>query len=180
MSAATFSAAQTDYHLSEDFNRQVYVNSAFAHGHRHGYEEGFHAGDEDYQLRRPVALQQKLPKDRGYRKEFGDKDSYMRGFETGFRAGYADSYSGKAFRLVRWSGSVSTKIEKTTAQGFDQGIAAGYTAGFKNVDSIADEPGVAESATWRCRQEQHAENFCSGFGSAYVLGRADSESVAGL
>jgi len=64
----------------------------------------------------------------------------MRGFETGFRAGYADSYSGKTFRLARWSGSVSIKIEKTTAPGFDQGIAAGYTAGFKNVDSIQMSP----------------------------------------
>jgi flagellar biosynthesis/type III secretory pathway protein FliH len=141
-SAAAF-AAQNDYHLSQDPNRQVYLSSAFAHGHRHGYEEGFHAGDEDYQLRRPATLQQKLPKDRGYRREFGDRDFYMRGFETGFRAGYADSYSGKAFRLVRWFGAESSAIQKAQVQGFDQGVAAGYTAGFKNADSIADSESVA-------------------------------------
>jgi len=178
LSAAGFAGAQSDYHLSQDSNRQVYLNSAFAHGHRHGYEEGFHAGDEDYQLRRPASLQQKLPKERGYRKEFGNRNSYMQGFETGFRAGYADSYSGHAFRLVHPLGQDPPSLDKAEVSGFDQGIAAGYRAGFTNSDSIADEPGIAESATWRCRQEQHADNFCSGFGPGYVLGRADKDSVA--
>src|SRR3954468_2754206 len=179
LSASAIAAAQNDYHLSKDPNRQIYLNSAFAHGHRHGYEEGFHAGDEDYQLRKPAALEQKLPKNKGYRKEFGDKASYLQGYETGFRAGYADSYSGRVFRLVAGSGSAAlqSNIEKVAARDFDQGIAAGYHAGFTNSASIADEPGVAESAAWRCRQEQHGETFCSGYGSGYVLGRADSESV---
>jgi hypothetical protein len=97
LSASALACAQNDYHISKDANRQIYLNSAFAHGHRHGYEEGFHAGDEDYQLRKQASLQQKLPKDKGYRKEFGDKASYLQGYETGFRAGYADSYCGRAF-----------------------------------------------------------------------------------
>src|SRR6266478_9941690 len=39
-----------DYHLLQDAAKKIYAMSAFAHGHRHGYEEGFHAGDEDYHL----------------------------------------------------------------------------------------------------------------------------------
>src|SRR5438270_9733174 len=109
LSATAIAAAQNDFHLSKDPNRQIYLNSAFAHGHRHGYEEGFHTGDEDYQLRKPAALEQKLPKNKGYRKEFGDKASYLQGYETGFRAGYADSYSGRAFRLL--TGSASPAIQ---------------------------------------------------------------------
>jgi hypothetical protein len=182
LSASSLAIAQNDYHISKDPNRQIYVNSAFAHGHRHGYEEGFHAGDEDYQLRRGVSLQQKLPKDKGYRKEFGDKASYLQGYETGFRAGYADSYSGRAFRLLAGSDSAvsQSNVEKMAVRDFDQGIAAGYHAGYTNSADIADEPGIAESAAWRCRQEQHAETYCIGYGSGYVLGRADSESVARL
>ena len=175
--------AQADYHLTQDPNRQIYLHSAFAHGHRHGYEEGFHAGDEDFHFRKPAALQQRLPKLRGYSPEFGDKASYMRGFESGFHAGYADSYSGRAFRatnrlLLDLVGSVETIAANETARDFDAGVAEGYRAGYSNVASIANEPGIAESATWRCRLEQHAASFCNGYGAGYVLGRADNESIA--
>ena len=171
---AGLAAAQTDYHLSQDPNRVLYASSAFAHGHRHGYEDGFHAGDEDYQLRRPAAFPQKLPKGKAYKKEFGDRKAYLRGYETGFKAGYADSYSGRSFRL--WSAQ-EIKTANPVHE-FDQGIAAGYEAGFTNSASIADEPGLIESASWRCKQEPHTEAFCKGFGPGYARGRADNEAIA--
>ena len=36
-----------DYHTSDDQSRDLYIHSAFAHGVRHGYEEGYHAADMD-------------------------------------------------------------------------------------------------------------------------------------
>lgn len=178
------SAQKPDYHLTEDPNHTVYKDSAFAHGHRHGYEEGFHAGDEDYHMRRPNYLLNKMPKAKGYVAGFGDKKYYMAGFDTGYRAGYADSFSGRGFRTWKYSmdpasaaknGSVSTgKLD------LDTGFSEGYHAGYVNSDNIADEPGVAESAAWRCQQGSHSPTFCQGYGAGYVLGRTDKTSVAVL
>jgi hypothetical protein len=174
--------AQSDYHLTQDINRQVYLNSTFAHGHRHGYEEGFHAGDEDYHFRRQVGFPPKLPRSKGYQSTFGDKKSYLQGFETGFRAGYADSYSGRAFRatasLVAAEAALTTPSSlKESAHEFDLGVAEGYRAGFANADHIADAPGIAQSAAWRCHQDAHGDSYCNGYGTGYAMGREDSRSV---
>lgn len=174
-----------DYHLTQDPDHSIYQDSPFAHGHRHGYEEGFHAGDEDYQLRREASSEHKLPKDKGYQLSFGDKKSYTLGFESGFRAGYADSYSGHAFRrsLLVFSGLAASDPKTGThavAYEFDQGLTDGYRQGLTNADNIADQPGIAESAAWRCRQGTRPGRYCDGFGAGYVLGRLDSRSLASL
>ncbi len=175
-----------DYHLTQDPDHAIYQNSAFAHGHRHGYEEGFHAGDEDYQLRRAPSLEHKLPRDRGYQASFGAKKSYMLGYESGFRAGYADSYTGHTFRrsllaLSDLSASDSSlKGKSVAAVEFDLGLADGYKQGLANADNISDQPGIAESAAWRCRQDARPGKYCEGFGAGYVLGRWDNRSLASL
>jgi hypothetical protein len=175
-----------DYHLTQDPDRAIYQSSAFAHGHRHGYEEGFHAGDEDYQMRREPSAEHKLPKDRGYQASFGSKRSYLAGFEHGFRAGYADSYTGHTFRrsLLALSDlsapQSSADSRDISAYQFDLGLADGYRQGLSNSDNIADQPGIAESAAWRCRQDAHPAKYCSGFGAGYVIGRWDSRSIAWL
>ena len=164
--------AQSDYHITKDSNRDLYMDSAFAHGHRHGYEEGFHAGDEAYQLRRAPSLDEKRVRSRGYQASFGPKQSYMQGFDSGFRAGYADSYSGRPFRVTNISAPQKAPHE------FDLGVLEGYQAGLANAANIADQPGVEESAAWRCRLESREEAYCDGFGIGYVLARADSKSLA--
>jgi hypothetical protein len=47
-----------------------------------------------------------------------------------------------------------------------------------NTDNIADQPGVAESASWRCRQQARPGDYCDAFGAGYVLGRWDSRSIS--
>lgn len=171
---AVAACAQSDYHTTKDPNRDLYLDSAFAHGHRHGYEEGFHAGDEAYQLRRAPTFDEKFVHSRGYQASFGSKRSYMLGFSSGFRAGYADSYSGHPFRIA-------TLIAPQKASGgFDLGVLEGYQAGLANSANISDQPGVEESAAWRCRQGPRPEAYCGGFGVGYVLGRSDSKSLAWL
>ena len=186
MLLATFTLsafAQSDYHLTQDTNRQIYMNSAFAHGHRHGYEEGFHAGNEDYHYRRQAGILQRVPRSKGYQPAFGDKKPYCEGFETGFRAGYADSYSGRVFRAAQSLVPAEAALtpappRKGSAHEFDLGLAEGYRAGFANSAHIADEPGIAESAAWRCRQDARGNSYCNGYGTGYVMGRADSRSIA--
>jgi hypothetical protein len=171
-------AQQPDYHVTQDSNREIYKRSAFVHGHRHGYEEGFHAGDEDYHLRRPGFLLQKGIRTKGYLSGFGDRKFYNSGFEIGYRAGYADSFSGHAFRT--WNYQLVGGGEKSESAELDPGFVEGYRAGFINSNSIADEPGIAESAAWRCQQERHALNYCSAYGAGYVLGKTDKASISWL
>ena len=164
--------AQSDYHTTKDPNRELYLDSAFAHGHRHGYEEGFHAGDEAYQLRRAPSFDEKFVRSRGYQAAFGSKRSYMLGFDSGFRAGYADSYSGHPFRISTFAAPQKAPHE------FDMGVLEGYQAGLTNSANIADQPGIEESAAWHCRQDSRPGSFCDGFGLGYVMGKSDSKSLA--
>lgn len=172
---ATAFAQQPDYHLTQDRNRGFYKECAFAHGHRHGYEEGFHAGDEDYQLRRPGYLLQRSAKAKGYVPVFGDKNQFNSGYEAGFRAGYADSFSGKSFRALN---PITLESAAASPSDLQSGFVSGYRAGYINSNSIADEPGIAESASWRCQQERHSAAFCNAYGSGYVLGKTDKSSIA--
>ncbi|MEO6119797.1 MAG: hypothetical protein ABIP12_03835 [Terriglobales bacterium] len=93
-----------DFHLREDQARKLYSASAFAHGHRHGYEEGFRTADLEIHVgRQERELREKdIPK-ADYQKGFGDKKFFQQGFAHGFKAGYKDSYSNRSFRLVEWS-----------------------------------------------------------------------------
>ena len=173
--------AQDDYHLTQDANRFFYYYSAFAHGHRHGYEEGYHAGDEDYHFRKPAEPRQRMSKQRGYRPEFGNKASYARGYERGFIAGNADSYSGRAFRatqtlVLEAPVDFAARSQTDWITEFDAGVAAGYRGGLSNAAGVVNAG--AGSASWLCRQEQHSASYCDGYGPGYMLGRGDSESAA--
>src|SRR3954466_6699388 len=95
------SVKDVDYHITGDPAHDTYLKSAFAHGHRHGYEEGYHAADNDLQFGRPAmqfASAKQVPEVLGYRKQFGRKDLFREGYKRGFIAGYEDSYAGREFR----------------------------------------------------------------------------------
>ena len=171
-----------DYHTQSDPNRNLYSISAFAHGHRHGYEEGFHAGDQDYHFRHdPNPFHS--ARLRGYSPEFGDKRTYKLGFESGFRAGYADSYAGREFHEA-WDPAIEEssffdngETDKKSSAIFDSGMAAGYREGFaaKDVDASS-----AETALLKCQVKHDQPAFCNGFGIGYSLAQADKTSIARL
>jgi peptidoglycan/xylan/chitin deacetylase (PgdA/CDA1 family) len=147
-----------DFHLDQDAARDLYLHSAFAHGLRHGYEEGFHAADLDIHTAAPRKALDKLsrvPKTVGYRREFGDKKSFRRGYEYGYVAGYQDSFENRKFHYL--SASDVTPLESANRD-FDIGVASGYSAVF---DSDADD--------FRC--DRDAPAYCAGFqtGSALAL-----------
>src|SRR5881394_3231825 len=107
---ATLVAAQPkapkepEYHLTADAAHQLYVNSVFAHGHRHGYEEGFHDAEVDLQMGRGFREFEspgKAPKMVGYVSEFGSKKLFRAGSEYGYLAGYSDSAAGRPFRMLK-------------------------------------------------------------------------------
>jgi hypothetical protein len=156
---ASFAAdKKRDFHLDQDTARDLYLHSAFAHGLRHGYEEGFHAADLDIHTAAPRKALDKLsrvPKTIGYRREFGDKKSFRRGYEYGYVAGYDDSFENRKFHYL--APSDVTNLEPATAD-FDIGVASGYTAVFHSGSDYA-----------RC--DRDAPAYCAGFqtGSALAL-----------
>jgi hypothetical protein len=187
-----------DYHVTQDPAHVIYANSAFAHGNRHGYEEGFHAGDGDYHLRHAPAPS-KPSKSHGYKREYGDKKSYMQGYVRGFHAGYADSYSGQAFRGNQeiidfandspgienqraYTGSVAANyLQRTNFPSFDAGIAEGYKDGYSSTEATTYAPGLGAFASERCQIEHQTQTtYCTGYGIGFLLGKEDIRSVRAL
>jgi hypothetical protein len=196
---ASISLHNADYHLLQDSARKVYATSAFAHGHRHGYEEGFHAGDEDYHLRHVPNPTGKASKLNGYKREFGDKQIYMRGFASGFQAGYADSYSGQAFRsnqeiaeleielpaaqalVQRAAKVISNYLPPADSKTFDLGAEEGYKHGFSSTEAATYAPGLGEQALVKCESEhQYQPVFCGGYATGFLLGKDDIRSLRAL
>ena len=114
-----------DIHLNGGANH-LYAASAFAHGLRHGYEEGFHDADRDLHLSAFAVGDltfRKVPKMIGYDSSFGSKDSFRKGYEAGYRLGYADSIKGVSFRVNMPTVEVAAAPDRE----FDRGVQYGYT-----------------------------------------------------
>jgi hypothetical protein len=117
----------TDVHLSTDSGSNLYAASAFAHGLRHGYEEGFHDADRDLHLSAFSLDEMVIPKPKkvmGYQPEFGPKDSFRKGYELGYRLGYADSLKGIAFRMH----APAVNVVAAPDRDFDRGVQYGYVS----------------------------------------------------
>lgn len=137
-----------DTHVTGDGAKSLYAASAFAHGLRHGYEEGFHDADRDLQLSvfSVEDLSVKKPaKVIGYQPSFGSKESFRKGYAAGYRLGYADSLKGITFRMNPPSVDVAAVPDKD----FDHGVQYGYVA-----------PGTACSG---------APSFCAGVKAGRAL-----------
>lgn len=178
-----------DFHLREDQARKLYSVSAFAHGHRHGYEEGFRTADLEIHLgRQQRELREKdIPK-ADYRKEFGDKKYFRHGYAQGFKAGYRDSYYGRSFRLVEWSAEIppfewmkelpqgdrGRELDSKLRDQFENGMAQGYTSGSKAEVPDANAKSVAGHAARSCGAlAERPEGFCEGFTQGFLLGVND-------
>jgi hypothetical protein len=114
-----------DIHLTSDSANNIYAASAFAHGMRHGYEEGFHDADRDLHLSAFSLDDVEIPKPKktiGYQPSFGSKDSFRKGYQQGYRLGYADSVKGIAFRMSAPHVTVAAKPDRD----FDRGVQYGY------------------------------------------------------
>ncbi|HZU22530.1 MAG TPA: hypothetical protein VE998_06825, partial [Terriglobales bacterium] len=123
----------SDQHLS-DPAAALYQRSPFAHGYIHGYEEGFHVGDQDLQFgrltrgdRRKTSAGHPRPALRG------ESASFREGYDQGFTAGYRDSVAGREFRAIAALRQAAAALgEGARAQddgGFDAAFMTGYFAG---------------------------------------------------
>jgi hypothetical protein len=85
------------YRGDGSYSRGPYGNSREVEriAHENGYHDGREAGEKDARKGREFAVDHHddfRDADRGYHREYGDKDFYRREFREGFRAGYNDAY----------------------------------------------------------------------------------------
>jgi flagellar biosynthesis/type III secretory pathway protein FliH len=159
--------------------------SAFAHGYLHGYEQGFHLADIDFQMGRPVRDISKLNvakevRERDhYGREFGDNHSFKDGYREGARVGYADGIAGRAFRafdqlnpILQSATDSAVGIDAVFDRGFSQGYVSGQrqglTAGRRDVTFTNPLPQCPSA-----RQEENPQEFCSAYVGGYRVGYAD-------
>jgi hypothetical protein len=197
MMSAQERSSPAEYHVTDDSMRSLYRVSAFAHGHRHGYEAGYRAADQEIH----IGILQHGWKERdvkramAYRHEFGDKRFFTRGFTRGFLAGYNDCYADRDFRLPDWGETVpplpsATDLPQSDAppqpsrkfrEAFDQGLDQGYAAGLKAGAIPADAAETALQARAVCIAGKDAGPvFCDGFVQGFLLGGADRVAVGAV
>ncbi len=181
--AAGFALAQNspDHHYSASRTQDITRKSVFVHGYLHGYEEGFHLADMDIQLGRGSRVIDKCHEARkaeGYRREFGDKQFFQRGFREGLRVGYADGMAGRAFRAFQQIDSIAvTSPEAGSDPVFDRGFSLGYAAGQRQglLDGRRDSTYTPPlpACPYASAQHDRAQNFCGAYVGGYRVGYSD-------
>lgn len=153
-----------EFHLAKDPGKNFYHASPFGHGFRHGYEEGFHMADMDIHVGRNDRFNGDTPapeRVEGYHREFGDKESFRKGFKEGFASGYSEAMAGKSFSALYFFGSELGASDAATAASFDAGVKDGYfiTRGNKNAGGSCPTKNSA------------APGYCAGFDTGARLAR---------
>jgi len=185
--ALTVSAQAQDAHLREPGSSAVLSHSCFAHGYRHGYEEGVHIGSTDISLgtKPRVKLKDMHGLKLGYSAQFGPRHLFQQGFQAGLEAGYRDGYSGRAFRAVDSLRSLAGSLQEspsTTAPkdaSFDEGFTSGYHEGLDL--GISDHSSTAQvnfqvvgcSHPAAEHDSSSPEIYCEGYRRGFALGHAD-------
>ena len=177
-----------DSHLRLDPARALYQRSAFAHGYIHGYEMGFHTGDFDFQMSRSPREIKKVKEFKSakqfYATEYGNRDQFSRGYEEGFRVGYADAYSGRTYRAAKESRTLADSLSQWSSGdqrpdgNFDEGFSNGYRKGMSTGLEQARSGGEFMPATDSCEandkvKSDTANPFCKAFKLGYQLGYSD-------
>lgn len=182
---STLAIAQ-DHHMDGDPAQELYGCSPFAHGYLHGYEQGFHDGDLDLQLAHAHEDAKKMHDYReakhAYRKEFGDRDTFLKGYDYGFRVGYADAIDGLEFRAVsnlRRLAQDLPRVDPRAAPVLDEALTHGYLDGVNSGlhdgrTTKADYRPDGSDCDLALRfKEPPTKFYCSAYSLGYRLGYSD-------
>ena len=177
----SWSSAGTDWQLDADGGaRALLAKSAFIHGYIHGNEQAFHVADLDLQLGRGARDPEKLNEFRhvaGYQDGFGDRSSFDTGYYQGFRVGYADSFSERAFRALNElraaaQGLAEERDPKPSKQ-FDQALSDGYKNGVAQGRRDAASGMAAGKSATPCDPLRRSAEYCDAFTRGYGIGYSD-------
>jgi hypothetical protein len=177
--------ASQDLHLTQDPAQKLYSTSPFAHGYRHGYEQGYHYGDLDLQLshapQNVKSFRQFKAAASHYKKDFGDRGSFISGYESGFRVGYADAMEGLEFRAVLNMRELSKELpevdraatpvlNEAITRGYGDGVKSGLNDGRTSADYRPDGSDCELALRFK---EPPAKFFCNVYSLGYRLGYSD-------
>jgi hypothetical protein len=171
-------------HLQDSATGALLADSAFAHGYRHGYDEGFHVGDLDIHMGRSarvtVALKESPPAGRDYNNAFGSKQTFDEGYQAGFRGGYSDAIAGfeyRASKRTREAAEGLAILPPSRRKFFDEGFAGGYkSAQTHDAPVTGVTSAYLEQYCEKTLSRSHPVEYCSGFSRGYMLGMFSAPS----
>jgi hypothetical protein len=171
-------AQGSDPHTDSDPAHSLYRRSSFVHGYIHGYEDGFHTGDLEVHMGHPsqpvehYKLYQKSP---GYHSRFGDRSSFHRGYQQGFRAAYDDAINGEVFRAVSEirRAAQGLEAEATADRQFDQALSAGYEAGRNQALQQPRSSLDYQYSADPCLSQRGNHFYCDAYARGFTLGYSD-------
>jgi len=176
----------TERHLQPTSVGALFLDSAFAHGYRHGYDEGFHLADLDIHMGRTA--QQMTKHDfrqagREYNSSFGSKAHFQQGYEAGLSAGYADAFSGGEYqaseRAKLASSGLADALPPSRRQYFDEGFAGGYASA--HIETVPSKGMTVDYVEQYCQEKllgSHPAEYCSGFSRGFVFGSSVQSGTA--
>jgi len=182
MPASLARAGDTDAHLSQRPSSALFQRSVFAHGYIHGYEEGFHWGNLDFQTGRASSHPKESRAAKStYERTFGSRTRFKAGYHRGFLAGYSDGAHGREFRAIEAAKQAAQDLSDVPgdAKQFDAGLSDGYDLGsvhghnaFRDNDRFDAETDLCSVGDARERPS-HPPQYCSGFVRGYSMGYSD-------
>ncbi len=185
LSICLAASAQPDEHMTADPAGDLFRQSAWAHGYLHGYVLGFHYGDIDVQLSHPPTEIKQIHQFKNcggnFKKEFGDRKSYLQGCQAGFRVGYEEAYQGQEFQALRNLRDLSRDIPRVSPKEYeviDLAIQKGYLEGSKaGLDdartSVDYRPDGADCELSLRFKPAPTPYYCSVYALGYRLGYSD-------
>jgi|GraSoiStandDraft_43_1057313.scaffolds.fasta_scaffold21641_2 hypothetical protein len=174
-------------HLQDGSTAALLSDSAFAHGYRHGYDEGFHLGDLDIHMGRParVATGFKAYRQAGreYNNAFGSKELFDQGYQAGVHSGYSDAMAGfeyRASRRTREAAEGLSVLPPSRRKFFDEGFAGGYkSAQTHDAPATGITSAYLEQYCEKTAAHSHPLEYCSGFSRGYLLGMFSAPPSSG-
>ena len=179
----------SELHLQPTSVGALFLDSAFAHGYRHGYDQGFHAADLDIHMGR--LAQQTTKRDsrqatREFNNSFGNKTRFEQGYRAGLSAGYNDGFSGREYqaseRAQLAASGLADALPPSRRQYFDEGFAGGYASA--HVQSVSSKGMTLDYLEQYCQEKllgSHPAEYCSGFSRGFIFGssvQTGTESTA--
>jgi hypothetical protein len=178
-------AQRADRHMLSDDAQSLYRRSPFAHGYIHGYEEGFHCANLDWHMgrsRRDVSHNLHVAKlDRrrtSYHDDFGDKNTFMKGYEQGYAEAYNDVFDGKPFRAVTEARAAAAGLSGGMGpdRNFNDGFVAGVSAARDGQPAVPADLGTANQ--WCIQNVQSARgSYCDGYARGVIFAAGPGPAV---
>lgn len=178
--------AQPDAHFADHPAKALFHRSSWAHGYIHGYEAGFHSGNIDLHMARkvrdPHTVKEFKHANRWFRKEFGNRPEFEKGYGSGFEVGYLDGFTGKEFRAASEAQLISEDLtglgepDATHSAYFDMMLDSGYVTGRRAGLNDARAKSESASGKTQCPDQVSAPQLCGAYKMGFRWGYTDGYS----